>query len=125
MMNTFKGQGNAKIKELCLKNDCELVIVPYNLINKFQPLDISINQKAKKFVSYKFNTCYTDRVSEKLRKGAAPGDVKVSMQMFDLKLLHARRIVGQYTQQQKESILNGFDKVGIAEAVKSANEVFH
>ena len=29
-----------------------------------------------------------------------------------------------HLNQQKESILNGFDKAGITEAVKSANEVF-
>ena len=28
VMDTFKGQDNADIKKLCLKNDCELVIVP-------------------------------------------------------------------------------------------------
>ena len=56
VMDTFKGQDSAKIKGLCLKNDCELVIVPHNLTNKFQPLDISINQKANKFISHKFNT---------------------------------------------------------------------
>ena len=47
VMDTFKGQDNAEIEALCLKKDCELVIVPHNLFNKFQPLDISINQKAK------------------------------------------------------------------------------
>ena len=104
----------------------ELVIVPHNLTNKFQPLDISINQKAKKFVSHKFNTWYADRVSEQLRRGVAPGDLKVSMKLSDLKPLHARWIVEMfdYLKQQNESIVNGFDKAGITEAVKSANEVF-
>ena len=48
------------------------------------------------------------------------------MKIADLKPLHARWIVDMYTylKQQKESILNGFDKAGITEAVKSANEVF-
>ena len=48
------------------------------------------------------------------------------MKMADLRPLHARWIVDMYTylKQQKESILNGFDKAGITEAVKSANEVF-
>ena len=126
VMDTFKGQDNADIKKLCLKNDCELVIVPYNLTNKFQPLDISINQRAKTFVSHKFNTWYVDRVSEQLRKGVAPGDVKVSTRLSDLKPLHARWIVEMfdYLKQQNESIVNGFDKAGITEAAKSANEVF-
>ena len=126
VMDTFKGQDNAEIKALCLKNDCELVIVSYNWTNKFQPLDISINQKAKKFISHKFNTWYADRVSEQLKKVVVPGDVKVSMKMSDLKPLHARWIVDMHTylKQQKESILNGFGKAGITEAVNSANELF-
>ena len=50
IMNTFKGQGNEEMKGLCARNNCELVIVPQNLTNKFQPLDISISQSAKKFI---------------------------------------------------------------------------
>ena len=48
------------------------------------------------------------------------------MKMSDLKPLHAHWVVDMYTylKQQKESILNGFDKADITEAVKSANEVF-
>ena len=108
------------------KNDCELVIVSHNLNNKFQPLDISINPKAKKFVSHKFNTWYADRVSEQWRRGVAPGDVKVLMKSSYLKPLHAPWIVKmfEYMKHQNESIVNGFDKAGIAEAVKLANEVF-
>ena len=72
------------------------------------------------------NSWYRDRVSEQLKKGVAPGDVKVSVRMFDLKPLCAHWIVDMHTylKQQKESILNGFDKAGITEAVKSANQVF-
>ena len=43
-MDTFKGEDNAEIKAICLKNDCELVIVPHNLTNKFHPYDISIKK---------------------------------------------------------------------------------
>ena len=68
VMDTFRGQDNTEIKALCLKNDCELVIVPHNLTIKFQPLDISIDQKAKKFISRKFNIWYAYRVSEQLKK---------------------------------------------------------
>ena len=126
MIDTFKGQDDADIKKLCLKNDCQLVIVPHNLTNKFQPLDISINQKAKKFVSHKFDTWYADRVTEQLRRGVAPGDVKVSMKLSDLKPLHARWIVEMfdYLKQQNESIVNGLDKAGNTEAVKSASKIF-
>ena len=68
MMDTFKGQDNNEIKEMCLKDDCELVIVSHNLTNKLQPLDISINQKARKLISHKFHKWYADRVSKQLKK---------------------------------------------------------
>ena len=108
VMDTFKGQDNAEIRALCLKNDCKLVIVPHNLTDKLQPLEITINQKAKKFISHKFNTWSVDRVSEQLKP------------------LHVYWIVDIYTylKQHKESILNRLDKAGITEAVKSANEKF-
>ena len=48
VIDTFKGQDNESIESLCLDN-CDLVIVPHNLTNKFQPLDTNINQKNKKF----------------------------------------------------------------------------
>ena len=98
VMDIFKGQDNAKIKiiALSLKNDYELVIVPHSLTNKFQPLHISINQKAKKFISHKFNTWYVDPVSEQLKEGVAPGDVKESMKISDFKILHARWIFDMY-----------------------------
>ena len=45
-METFKGQDNEVLKELCAKNFCEVVIVSHNLTNNFQPFDISINKAA-------------------------------------------------------------------------------
>ena len=126
IMDTFKGQDNDEMKRLCAKNNCELVIVPHNLTNKFQPLDISINQSAKKFISHKFNTWYADRVSKQLSNGVSPGDVKVSLKLSDLKPLHARWIVETYNhlKLQNDSIIKGFDAAGITEAIKSANSVF-
>ena len=52
------------MERLSTKNNCEMVIIPHNLTNKFQPLDISVNQAAKKIISYKFkiewgNSCQT------------------------------------------------------------------
>lgn len=62
--------------EVCKYNsNIELVIVSHNLTNKFQPLDISANQSAKKFISNKFNWWYADRVRSQLPNGMAPGDL--------------------------------------------------
>ena len=54
-METIRGQDNEETRCLCFENICELVTVPQNLKNKFQPLDLTFNQKEKKFVSNQFN----------------------------------------------------------------------
>ena len=56
MMDTFKRQDNDEIRKFCAKNSCEIVIIPHNLTNKFQPLDINVNKAAKSFVSPKYNS---------------------------------------------------------------------
>ena len=43
-MDTFKGQDNDTIFKLCQKNNCVRVIVPHNLTNRFQSLDISVQE---------------------------------------------------------------------------------
>ena len=108
IMDTFKGQDNKEMKRLCAKNNCELVIIPHNLTNKFQPSDININQSAKKLISNKFNACYADKVRKQLSNGVAPGDVKVSLKLSDLKHLHARWIVetSNHLKQQNDSKLS-------------------
>ena len=64
IMDTIKGQDNDEMKRLSTNSNCELVISPHNLTNKFQPLDISINQATEKLISSKFNTWHADRVSK-------------------------------------------------------------
>ena len=117
---------NEEMKRLCAKNNCELVIVPHNLTNKFQPLDISINQSAKKFISNKFNAWYADRVKKQLSNRVAPGDVKVSLKLSDLKFVHARWIVETHNhlKNQNDSIIKDFDAVRIREAIICAKDVF-
>ena len=54
-MDTFKVQDNDTLKELCSQNNCKVVIVPHNLTQKFQPLDISVNKAAKAFIQNLYN----------------------------------------------------------------------
>ena len=51
VMDAFKGQDNAAIKKLCLKNDCELVIVPHNVTNKFSSPLIFLSIKKQRRLS--------------------------------------------------------------------------
>ena len=74
-----------------------------------------------KFISNKFSAWYADRVSKQLSNGVAPGDVKVSLKLSDLKALHARWIVETQNHLKPQ---NAADAAGISEAIVCANDVF-
>ena len=50
IIDTFKKQHNDAITNLFTDNNYVIVIVSHNLTNKFQPLEIMINQPAKCFI---------------------------------------------------------------------------
>ena len=62
IMDTFKGQDNDRLTELCSENYCEVVIVPHNLPNKFLHLDISVNKAAKVFIQNIYNEWFLNEV---------------------------------------------------------------
>ena len=125
-MDTFKGQDNYEVAKLCHKNNCALIIVPHNLTNKFQPLDITVNKPAKSFVKDKYNMWYTEQLAKQLNEGKAPADVKVSLNLSEIKSLHAKWIyeMYKYLQGRSDLVLNGFESAGVTEAVEKSNEVF-
>ena len=84
-MDTFKGQDKDIVLNLCKKHFCQVVIVPHNLKNKFQPLDITVNKPAKSFMSNKYNEWFAEQVAKQLQKGIPPVDIQLSLSLGDLK----------------------------------------
>ena len=123
IMDTFKGEDNDVILDLCEKHMCQVVIVPHNLSNKFQPLDIAINKPAKSFISHKYNEWFSKQFSQHFEKGIQPADVKLSLGLTELKIMHAKWILELYNHlcHQNEIMLNGFKAASITEAVESIN----
>ena len=95
-MDTFKGQDSDTLKKLCAENNCDVVILPHNLTNKFQPLNLSLNKAAKLFIQNKYNDWFTDQVLTHLQNGKDPTDVRILSKLSDLKPIHARFIVDWY-----------------------------
>ena len=69
IMDTFKGQDNDEVAKLCCKNNCALIIVLHNLTNKFQLLDITVNNSPKSFIKDKYNMWYTEQAAKNSMKG--------------------------------------------------------
>ena len=102
LMDTFKSQDKDVLEELCAKNFCELVILPHNLTNKFQPLHISVSKADKYFISEKYNTWMVNEVSNQLKRGISPCDGNITLPLGIIKPLHSKWIVELYTHMQKE-----------------------
>ena len=96
IMDTFKSQDNDRLRELCSKNYCEVVLVCHNLTNKFQSLDISVNNAANAFTQNTYNEWFSNEVATQLNQGADPTEVKITSKLSDLKPLHASSIVYLY-----------------------------
>ena len=126
-MDTFKGQDKDEVAKLCRKNNCALIIFPHNLINKFQPLDITVNKPAKSFIKdkYKYNIWYTEEVAKQLNEGKAPVK-EVSLNLLEIKPLHAKWFyeMYEYLLGRSDLVLNGFESAGLTEVVGKSNEVF-
>ena len=101
-MDAFKGQDNGILKEFCSKNRCEIAIVPRNLTNKFQPLDLTVNKAAKAFIQNQCNDWCSDQVAQQLKSGNDPTDIKVSSKLSDLKPRHPSWIVDLYKHMEGE-----------------------
>ena len=110
IMDTFKGQDN---------DDFQIVIVPHNLPNKFQPLDLTVNKAAKSFISEKYNAWLANEVAKQLKEGNAPSDVKVTLQLTVIKPKHAGWIVELYhkLQNEKEKIVNSNSRKPVAKEI--------
>ena len=101
------------------------VIVPHNLTNKFQLLDLSVYKAAKSFIQSKYNDWFADQVFTELQNGKYPTDVKISSKLSDLKPTHARCIVDWYNHviKEKEMIVIGLNSTGISETVQNAEDI--
>ena len=65
------------MKELCDEKNLEVVIVPHNLTNNFQSLDLPVNKVEKLFIQNKHNDWFADTVSVQLQNGTDPANIKI------------------------------------------------
>ena len=69
---------------------------------------------------------YADRVSHQFSRDIAAANVNLSLKLSVLKPLHANLIVELYDhlKKQNEAIIKGFDKAGITDDIRSANDIY-
>ena len=96
--------------------------IPANMTHFYQPLDLTVNGYAKKFMSRKFNSWYTDQISLQLEKGVPIDEIDIKLHLSLMKPLHAEWITNFYnhmtTPESKKIIESGWLCSGGQDAIR-------
>ena len=124
IFNVFKGQTTNAVLKLIEDNNCIGVFVPANLTHYFQPLDLTVNGPAKKFLKSKFEEWYARNIEAQLNSGIDVYSVEVSRKLSTIKPLHAHWLIGLYDHMRNnpEMIKKGFELAGINDALTTELE---
>lgn len=122
IFDVFRGQVTDKVLKKFKENHIETVFVPANMTALFQPLDLTVNAYAKKFLKKKFNNWYMSEISNQLDAGKQIEEIEVKLQLTKLKPLNAEWLTDLYNNMTKpeckEVIMNGWKAAGILEAIE-------
>ena len=89
----FGGQKTGKVsKKLVSLN---IAIVPA-VTHFFQPLNLTVNREAKRFIKDKFTTWCSDEVKQQIESGGDCTDINVDLRLTVLKPLHTVWLVDLY-----------------------------
>ena len=126
IMDVFTGQMTPEVlasyKEfnICVEN------VPANMTKYYQPLDLTVNREAKRFLKRKFVDWYSKQVSDQLTAGKSLESVQVPLKLSIMKPLHAGWLVEFYnfmtSSEGKKYIESGWRTSGITDAISMGKE---
>ena len=121
-MDVFTGQMTTEVRSFREANHTCLVNVPPNMTKYYQPLDLTVNGFAKRFMKAKFSEWYSRQIGKQLREGIELQDIIVPLRLSLLKPLHAGWLVELYNEMTshkgKEIIASGWRASGISDALK-------
>ena len=119
--DVFKGQKTGKVLSKLAAMNIEVVSVPANMTHFFQPLDLTVNREAKKFMKDQFTAWYSAQIHTQLDSGVPLDDVDVDMRRSVLKPIHATWLVSMFnhlsSSEGRISIAKGWKKAGISEVI--------
>ena len=105
----------------------EVVSVPANMTHFFQPLDLTVNREAKKFMKDQFTSWYSAQIQSQLDSGVVLDDVDVDLRLSVLKPIHATWIVSMYnhlsSSEGRQSIAKGWKKAGVTDVVSGSKKL--
>ena len=113
IMDVFTGQMISDVIEVLQENNILVTNVPANMTRFYQPLDLTVNGSAKRFLAKKFNGWYSQQISDELESGKSLEEIDAKLRLSTLKPLHAGWIVDLCNY-----IINGWKTAGIHDALQ-------
>ena len=96
--------------------------VPNNMTHIFQPLDLTVNSWAKKFMKEKYAIWHASQIPAGLEKGLAVDVIDVKTPLTTMKLLDAKWIMNLHDEitleKGNEMVLTGWKEARILDAVE-------
>ena len=110
------------VLNLYKESNIVVVLVPANMTNFLQPLDLTVNGYVKKFMRRKFNAWYSLQIGNQLNARKQLQDIDVPLRLSLLKPCHAEWLVECYnhmtTTAAQNVIQSGWKPAGITEALQ-------
>ena len=119
LFDVFNGQKTQAVIDLIDEYTCLPVFVPPNVTHIFQPLDLALNAKAKRFLNEKFEAWYSQEVTKLLNEGSDVYAINITVNVSVMKPIHARWPMHFYDhmQNQVDLIKQSFYMAGIYDAI--------
>ena len=87
--DVFKGQKTDEVLSKLASLNSEVVSVPANMTHFFQPLDLTVNGEAKRFMKDQFTMWYSAEIQKQMEATGNDDDIEVDPRLSVLKPLHA------------------------------------
>ena len=116
-MDVFRGHITDSVISLLTDNNIHYVLVPNNMTQLFQPLDLTVNKHCKSYLKRLFSEWYAQQIENQLSLGKKVEEIEIEFRLTTLKLLHAKWLVEYYNKITSKNglsvIINGWKAAGI------------
>lgn len=123
----LKAKKPQKVSKKLASINITIVSVPANMTHFFQPLDLTVNGEAKRFMKDKFTAWYSNEVKQQIESGGDSTDVNVDLRLTVLKPLHAVWLVDLYNHLTSpvcvRLIAKGWEKAGISDLLDGQTDL--
>ena len=122
-MNVFQGQIPDDVISLLRDNNIHYILVPNNMTQTFQLLDLTVNKHCKSYLKRLFSKWYPQQVENQLSIGKKVEEIKIEFCPNTFKPLHAKWFIKYYNEITSENgssvIINGSKAASIYDPIKA------